>query len=84
MMRYGPRKRPRDRADADLSEMRPLHLACGANVSRANRIATGEGAMRMIGILDSASPESRGEELTAFYRGLREAGVNSLTTPEEA
>lgn len=35
--------------------------------------------MRMIGILDSASPESRGEELTAFYRGLREAGVSSLT-----
>lgn len=35
--------------------------------------------MRMIGILDSASPESRGEELTAFYCGLREAGVSSLT-----
>lgn len=32
--------------------------------------------MRMIGILDSASPESRGEELSAFYRGLREAGVD--------
>lgn len=35
--------------------------------------------MRMIGILDSASPESRGEELTAFYCGLRKAGVNNLT-----
>ena len=31
--------------------------------------------MKRIGILDSASPESRGEELTAFYRGLRKAGV---------
>jgi ABC-type uncharacterized transport system substrate-binding protein len=31
--------------------------------------------MKVIGILDSATPESRGEELTAFYRGLRKAGV---------
>jgi putative ABC transport system substrate-binding protein len=35
--------------------------------------------MRVIGILDSASPESRGEELTAFYGGLRNMGVDSLT-----
>jgi ABC-type uncharacterized transport system substrate-binding protein len=30
--------------------------------------------MPAIGILDSASAESRGEELAAFHRGLREAG----------
>jgi putative tryptophan/tyrosine transport system substrate-binding protein len=32
--------------------------------------------MQEIGILDSASPESRGAELSAFYRGLKESGVN--------
>jgi putative ABC transport system substrate-binding protein len=31
--------------------------------------------MRLIGFLDSASPDSRGEELDAFHRGLREAGI---------
>ena len=31
---------------------------------------------QVIAILDSATPESRGEELTAFHCGLREAGVD--------
>jgi putative tryptophan/tyrosine transport system substrate-binding protein len=32
--------------------------------------------VQVIGMVDSATPESRGEELTAFYRGLRESGVD--------
>ena len=32
--------------------------------------------MRFIGILDSASPDSRGEELDAFHRGVREGGID--------
>ena len=32
--------------------------------------------MQIIGILDSASPESRGEELTAFHSALKEAGID--------
>src|SRR4051794_21952055 len=36
--------------------------------------------MRLIGFLDSASPESRGEELDAFHRGLREAGIDGKET----
>jgi putative ABC transport system substrate-binding protein len=36
--------------------------------------------MQVIGILDSASPESRGEELAAFHRGLAKAGVDGRNT----
>ena len=36
--------------------------------------------MQVIGILDSASPELRGEELTAFHHGLADAGVDGENT----
>jgi putative tryptophan/tyrosine transport system substrate-binding protein len=36
--------------------------------------------MPNIGILDSASPEARGEELDAFYSGLAKAGIDGKDT----
>lgn len=36
--------------------------------------------MTIIAILDSASPESRGDVMNAFYRGLEQTGVDSQST----
>jgi putative ABC transport system substrate-binding protein len=51
-----------------------VSLIAGAATAWPLALSAQQPSMPVMGILDSTSKESRGEELLAFHRGLKEAG----------